>query len=431
MLKKLSIKTNFVLIGIVIGLFVGVSIHQVFGQAMNDGTVRADNLTVSTSGQSENGFMVASGNALVAGSVGIGTTLPATSLDVVGTITASASICIGTGTEVTCITRDQLRALLSGGTPPITDSTIVCDSAHIWDANTSSCVEGSGSIVITTPSVLPKFKKGQSPYIQLAYTGGSGTPTWSIISGALPHDLYFDTMKGTIEGNRIAIDNNPARGVVTFTVKVTVGSQSATKQFSIEEITASDPRPVASDLTYNVYTNAHMREVGDYSLNFGSSMAYTTNETCSVVSGQLPPGTAMNPACRITGIPTTVGTYSIVYKVQNQSGSDTGNITIGVTNPARMRILTNSLPDGTVGQPYNAGINFQADAGVVGIYQSGDRTSVPPGLSYVYAQGGRSLTASIVGTPTQAGSYDISVGITAGGNTNIGERKVFRVTIQP
>lgn len=292
----------------------------------------------------------------------------------------------------------------------------------------SSAGGASSGLTITTPAALPKFKKGQNPYIQFAYTGGSGTPTWSIVSGALPHDLYFDTTKGTIEGNRIAIDNNPARGVVTFTVRVTVGSQSATKQFSIEEMSASDPRPVASNLTYNVYTNAYLQQIGDHSINFASSIAYTTNETCSVVSGQLPPGTAMNSACKITGIPTTVGTYSIVYRVQNQSGSDTGNITIGVTNPARIRILTNYLPEAKVGQAYTAQIVFQADPGV-GYYQSGDRVYLPPGLSYAYTPG--TLSASIQGIPTEAGTYSVPVSVSAGGNTNIGETKVFQLVVRP
>jgi len=119
MLKKLSIKTNFILIGIVVGLFVGVSVRQALGDSTSvPGTVRADNLTVNTSGQYTNGLIVANGNALVPnGKVGIGTINPSEALTVTGKVLSSGGFCIGTS----CITNwNDLKTMLGIGTttPP-------------------------------------------------------------------------------------------------------------------------------------------------------------------------------------------------------------------------------------------------------------------------------------------------------------------------
>lgn len=149
MLKKLSIKTNFVLIGIVIGLFVGVSIRQAFGDTSDPGTVRADSLTVNTGGTAnsvgltiahgklvaadgnvevtngnvsinaigkEIGLKVWSGNAIILENVGIGVANPSEKLDVQGNIRSvgyvkAGSLCLGN----TCINETQLKAIISGG----------------------------------------------------------------------------------------------------------------------------------------------------------------------------------------------------------------------------------------------------------------------------------------------------------------------------
>jgi len=109
MLKKLSAKTNFILIGIVIGLFVGVSIRQAWGDSTDiSGTARADNLTVNMAANAENGLAVANGNLLVPnGNIGIGTTTPTAKLDVVGDIKSTTQLCVG----ATCVTESELQTM--------------------------------------------------------------------------------------------------------------------------------------------------------------------------------------------------------------------------------------------------------------------------------------------------------------------------------
>jgi|GEM_PF-5895305 len=125
MLKKYSMKINFVLIGAVIGLFIGVSIKQAVGETTGVAATcenavcvpagasaqwRAGNLILNTSNQFANGLLVPYGN------VGIGTLTPTAKLDVVGKVKSSQGFCIND----VCVTKwDDLKTMLGvgGGTP--------------------------------------------------------------------------------------------------------------------------------------------------------------------------------------------------------------------------------------------------------------------------------------------------------------------------
>ncbi len=80
---------------------------------------------------------------------------------------------------------------------------------------------------ITTAS-LPDGIVGTAYSATLAATGGSGTYTWSIASGNLPDGLTLDASTGTISGTPTTA------GTYDFTVQVTDGTQTATKDLSIK-----------------------------------------------------------------------------------------------------------------------------------------------------------------------------------------------------
>jgi hypothetical protein len=81
-------------------------------------------------------------------------------------------------------------------------------------------------VTITTTSPLPYAKKGRSYSKTLQATGGSGTYTWSVTSGALPSGLTLST-GGVVSGKPTST------GTFTFTVRALSGTASATKAFSL------------------------------------------------------------------------------------------------------------------------------------------------------------------------------------------------------
>ena len=88
-----------------------------------------------------------------------------------------------------------------------------------------------GPLAITTTS-LPDGYDGQIGYsAQLNATGGTGSYTWSIVSGSLPPNLNLDPSTGVISGN--IASNASSSSPYTFTVEVTDGQRSVQADFSI------------------------------------------------------------------------------------------------------------------------------------------------------------------------------------------------------
>ena len=81
-------------------------------------------------------------------------------------------------------------------------------------------------LAITTTS-LPDGVVGVAYDQTLAATGGTGTYTWSITDGALPDGLTLDASTGKITGTPTTANT------YNFTVQVTDGAQTATKDLSI------------------------------------------------------------------------------------------------------------------------------------------------------------------------------------------------------
>ena len=86
-------------------------------------------------------------------------------------------------------------------------------------------------------SSLPDGKEGTAYNQPLTVTGITGTPTWSITSGALPAGLTLVASTGRIEGTPTTA------GDYNFTVRVSAGTNTATTALSIRIVAASAPTP--------------------------------------------------------------------------------------------------------------------------------------------------------------------------------------------
>ena len=86
-----------------------------------------------------------------------------------------------------------------------------------------------------------------------------------------------------------------------------------------------------------------------------------------------------------------------------------------------------ALPDGAVGQPYSVAISIGANQTPVGdIYAEG---ALPPGLALPFDRNAPSSTATLSGTPTEAGTYQLTISAWCLGTNVSGQTGSHQYTI--
>lgn len=143
----------------------------------------------------------------------------------------------------------------------------------------------------------------------------------------------------------------------------------------------------------------------------------------AVTTGTLPPGLSLSTAGVLSGMPTTVGSYSFTIEATG-AGGYTGSqpysgVTISVPN-LTLSPATVALPDGTVGSAYSQ--QFIASGGISPYTYSVNPGALPPGLTL-------SSSGLLSGKPMQ-GDYFIFA-ITATDSAGHAGTQFYGVTIEP
>jgi len=120
-------------------------------------------------------------------------------------------------------------------------------------------------------------------------------------------------------------------------------------------------------------------------------------------NGNLPPGLTVSNTLMyggaIQGNPTTEGTFNFTVKAVNSAGYDTKALSIKV-HPSSFYIMTDSLPDGTVGVDYEQILAVYGAPPVTWSLENGD---LPPGLTL------NTSSCSISGIPTTEGAFEFTL----------------------
>lgn len=113
--------------------------------------------------------------------------------------------------------------------------------------------------------------------------------------------------------------------------------------------------------------------------------------------GKIPPGLNLTSSGLISGIPTETGLWNFTIKVEDNAGiAITRDIKIEIKT--KLAILTASLPQGRVGESYNANLNTEGiDPPFIWSVPSG-YGNFPPGLNL-------NSSGSITGVPTEPGKW--------------------------
>jgi hypothetical protein len=255
------------------------------------------------------------------------------------------------------------------------------------------------SVVVTYPTLKVTAATLPAGYVgtnytstTLAATGGSGAGyTWTSTS-ALPAGLVLSAA-GVITGKPTAT------GTTSFTVKVTdSASNSGTGTFSIT---------INAAVSITTATTLPTGYVGsNYSQTLAATGGSGTGFSWAFATGSTPPaGLNLSAAGVLSGKPTTTGAPSFSITVTD-SLSNTATATFSMTILAAISITTApTLPAGYQGTVY-PGATMAATGGTGTGYtwswSPAGGSSLPAGLSL-------STGGAISGTPTAAGTFNVTI----------------------
>jgi hypothetical protein len=185
-------------------------------------------------------------------------------------------------------------------------------------------------LMITTAS-LPNATINNLYSAQLTSTGGNAPVTWILSSGILPHGLTLSTA-GVISGTPTQAETQ------TFTVQASdTTPTSVTKTLSLT-VAALAPLQVTTVSLQN----------GNVGVAYSATLAATGGAvpyTWSVASGTVPPGLSLSTAGALTGMPTTIGSYTFTAQVKDSEPTPaiaTQQFTVIITNAGATAALKGS-----------------------------------------------------------------------------------------
>jgi hypothetical protein len=320
-------------------------------------------------------------------------------------------------TDITFTSSNPLVASVSGATVTIRGlgtTTLTATQAGNANYNASTATQAlvvnpDAPVIVSVPAGPARGLKGSA----LTYGSFGVNPTaapYTFAAEGLPAGLSINAA-GNIVGTPTA---TPGTFSVTVRVNnVTLPSPTANSSNSRTFTFTIDPAVPA----FTAPPAAASGTVG------ASYTAFTTNP--ALVDGTtgvtftatgLPAGLSVNAATgAITGTPTQAGTFTVQLTATNATGSTTVPVTITLTLPANAPVYSGPTnPSGKVGTAFAFTPNFGA-AGTASTTFAPITTGLPPGVTF------NATTGAFGGTPTQAGSFPVTVSATRVGITATAE----------
>jgi hypothetical protein len=247
------------------------------------------------------------------------------------------------------------------------------------------------------PSSLPNGTQSVAYSQTVTTSGGTGTYTYAVLTGALPTGLSLNAGSGVISGTP------SAAGTYNFTIQSTDSTpNTGTRAYTVSIGTNS--------LTVNPSSLPNGSQSVGYSQTVSASGG-TGPYTFAVTSGALPAGLSLNAGSgAITGTPSGSGVSNFTIQATDTVGN-IGNrpYTVNIGTSA-LAVSPASLPNGSQSIAYSQTVTASGGTGTYTFTITSG--ALPTGLSL---NGG---TGAITGTPSGSGPSNFTVQATdTNGNT--------------
>ena len=253
----------------------------------------------------------------------------------------------------------------------------------------------SGTPLTLTLSTLPGAVVGTPYSATIGVSGGTGPYSCLLTAGTLPAGL-------TLSSECIVSGTPTVAGESTVTVKATDSSSPVETTSGPESITVSAAGTLA--LTSPANGTVGVAYNGNIGVNGG-----TGPYTCVITNGALPTGLTLGAGCAVSGTPTAAGTSNLTVKATDSSNptkTTTGPVSLTIV-PTALSLTLSTLPGATVNVPYSAAIGVSG--GTSPYTCSLVSGTLPAGLTL-------STTCVVSGTPTTAGTSNVTVKATDSSN---------------
>ncbi|WP_213949602.1 putative Ig domain-containing protein [Luteibacter sp. dw_328] len=259
--------------------------------------------------------------------------------------------------------------------------------------------------ITLTPGSVPAGVVGQA-YSSALIAGGGTAPYTFSSTGTLPPGVSLSPSTGVLSGQPTAA------GTYNFTVTVTDSSTGTgapfTKQLAYT-LTVSPPTITIAPTTLPAPA------IGTPYTQSVTATGGSGTYTYAVTGGALPAGLTLSAGGTLSGMPTAAGTFSVTTTATDAFGS-TGSRLYSFTIAApTITVSPGTLANAHVGQAFTGAFTASGGTPAYTITETG---ALPPGLSFA--------NGTISGTPTQAGSFPVTVHAT---DSTTGTGAPFSTTI--
>ena len=250
-------------------------------------------------------------------------------------------------------------------------------------------LEVSGGDIAILTEQLPQAVVQETYTALLRATGGSGDYEWTVSDGRLPQGIGVVPSSGEFFGRP------NEEGSEMFTIQVTDAndpSLTATQVLSLDVITLTEPLTIVTrDLPAAIVGQEYDFELRATGGTEGADISWSMTNA--------PEGLELTTGGMLMGTVDAEGDYDLAVEATNGEETAQRTLTLSVQANGNLQILTEPLPVGQVGQPYD--YQFTSNGGIEPItWLLVELRNIGLDLD----QDGR-----LTGTPDQAGRFRLEV----------------------